>query len=221
MEEDWKPHCNSLLDKTREILLSAIEESIELKLSASTKRYPLLRMFFEEQCREAIEELIQDARKQMLRSLESEKHPFTLDDHLFDHLAHARNRALKRELELALKLDQEGIVYDSQAIKTIMDGVFERNRQKSVEQHMAEEMEIVLEAYGHVATKRVIDRTPMLSWEIFRSLCLSIQESLWSVTDETLNKTMHESPEFAKNYQALTEELEEMNKALDIFESIL
>ena len=221
IEDDWKPHCNNLLDETRKILLSAIDESIELKLKSNTGRYPPLRLFFENQCRTVAEELVADARKQIHRHLEIEKHPYTQDDVLFDNLAQARNRGLKRELEIALKLDQEGIVYDSQAIKTIMDGVFERNRQKSVEEHMAEEMEAVLEAYGYVATKRVIDRTPMICWEIFRSLSASIQESLWSVTDDTLNKCMQESPEFAKKYQALSEELEEMNKALEIFGSLL
>jgi hypothetical protein len=86
---------------------------------------------------------------------------------------------------VSLRLDQEG-AYDTGAIKTIMDGVFERIRQKSVEEHMAEDMEIVLESYGKVATKRVIDRTPMICWEIFRSLSDSIQENLWNATDDTL-----------------------------------
>lgn len=178
-----------------------------------------MRLFFEKQCRAVAEELIREAQKQIHKHLEIEKHPYTQDHLLFENIAQTRNRGLKRQLEAALKLDQEG-VYDTQAIKAIMDGVFERHGQKSVDEHMAEEMEIVLEAYGQVATKRVIDRTPMVCWEIFRSLSLSIQESLWNVTDDTLNKCMQESSEFAKTYQSLTEMLEEMNKALEIFETV-
>jgi predicted transcriptional regulator len=102
-----------------------------------------------------------------------------------------------------------------------MDGVFERIRQKSVEEHMAEDMEIVLESYGKVATKRVIDRTPMICWEIFRSLSDSIQENLWNATDDTLAASMQDTAEFAEKYKQLTEELEEMNKALTIFQSVL
>jgi predicted transcriptional regulator len=139
---------------------------------------------------------------------------------LFSNIANARHRGLKRELEVSLRLDQEG-AYDTGAIKTIMDGVFERIRQKSVEEHMAEDMEIVLESYGKVATKRVIDRTPMICWEIFRSLSDSIQENLWNATDDTLAASMQDTAEFAEKYKQLTEELEEMNKALTIFQSVL
>jgi hypothetical protein len=67
----------------------------------------------------------------------------------------------------------------------------------------------------------VIDRTPMICWEIFRSLTDSIQDNLWNVTDETLAESMKDTPEFAEKYKLLTEELEEMNKALSFFQSAL
>jgi hypothetical protein len=86
---------------------------------------------------------------------------------------------------------------------------------------LTSEIQIVLEAYGKVATKRVIDRTPMICWEVFRSLTSSIQESLWNATDDTLAESMKDTPEFAVRYKTLTEELEEMNKALTIFQSLL
>jgi hypothetical protein len=220
VDDDWSPHCQALLDKTRAILLSTLNEAILLKLSANMDRYPPLKKFLEEQCRAVAEELIQEAHKQVQRHLEIEKHPYTQDRILFENISQARHRGLKRELETALKLDLQG-VYDTQAIKDMMDAVFERSRRKSVEEHMAEEMEIVLEAYGEVATKRVIDRTPMICWEVFRCLHSSIQESLWSVTDDKLNECMQESTEFAQTYKSLSEELEEMNKALRIFESAI
>ncbi len=76
------------------------------------------------------------------------------------------------------------IVFDTQAIKVDADGVFGRNR--PVEVCMAEEMEIVLENYGLVATRRVMDRSPMICCALFRMLAKSVQESLWDVTDEML-----------------------------------
>ncbi|CAB9528450.1 Interferon-induced GTP-binding protein [Seminavis robusta] len=222
VEHDWRPHCKKLLDATSDILMAAVNDCIESNLPKSTIRYPPLRRYLERQCRVAAEELMQEARKQVDTHLSIETHPYTQDSALFQNLGEARHRTLKRELESALKLDQgKQAVYDTQAIQTIIDGVFERNRRKSVEDHMADEMEIVLEAYGCVATKRVVDRTPMICWQVFRSLSSSIQDSLWSVTDETLSECMRESPEFEKEYGQLNAELEEMNKALDIFESIL
>ena len=112
-------------------------------------------------------------------------------------------------------------MFDTTAVKTIIDTVFERSRQKSVEQQMAEDMEIVLESYGRVATKRVIDRTPQICWEVFRSLTQSIQDTLWTTTDDKLQDAMTDAPEFTQRYKEATEELEEMNKALTIFQSLL
>lgn len=222
VECDWKPHCQILVDKTRDIILATVNESIELIFSATSTRYPQLRRHLEIQSRSVADSLIQETQKQVHTHLEAEKHPYTQDQVLFDSIAEARNRGLKRELETALKFDQsKQAVYDTEALKTIIDGVFERNRKKTVQEQLAEEMEIVLEAYGQVATKRVIDRTPMVCWECVRSLTSSIQESLWSVTDETLDECMQESIAFATTYRALSEELDEMNKALQIFESIL
>jgi hypothetical protein len=86
---------------------------------------------------------------------------------------------------------------------------------------MAEDMEIVLESYGKVATKRVIDRSPMICWEVFRSLVPSIQETLWNMTDAELEQAMIDTEEFTQRHKALSEELEEMNKALTIFQSLL
>jgi hypothetical protein len=218
IEEDWKPYCIELVDEMSNIIMSTISESLDPTISSD--RYPKLRTMIKTNSDRTAQALILEARKQVQSHLEIEKHPYTQDHILFANIANARHRGLKRELEVALRLDQEG-AFDTGAIKAIMDGVFDRNQQKSIEDHMAEDMEIVLESYGKVATKRVIDRTPMICWEVFRSLSASIQESLWNATDDTLAESMKDTPEFAARYKTLTEELEEMNKALTIFQSLL
>jgi GTPase SAR1 family protein len=218
IDEDWKPHCTQLVDETEDIIMAAISESLDR--TATSDRYPKLRALIKQQSKRTAQALILEARKQVTSHLEIEKHPYTQDHVLFENISSARHRGLKREIEVALRLDQEGGVYDTAAIKSIVDGVFERSRQKSVEEHMAEDMEIVLESYGKVATKRVIDRTPMICWEVFRSLATSVQDTLWNSTDDVLKENMQDSPEFAQKYKEVTEELEEMNKALSIVQSL-
>ena len=83
---------------------------------------------------------------------------------------------------------------------------------------MSEEMEIVLESYGKVATKRVIDRTPMICWEIFRSINNSVQESLWNITDKELEESLQDTVDFVEMHKVLSKELEEMNKAMAIIQ---
>ena len=139
---------------------------------------------------------------------------------MFANISEARHRSLRRDLQVALRLEQEG-VYDTQAIQVIVDGVFERSQRKSLEDHMAEEMEIALESYGQIATRRMIDRSPMNCWEVFRSLVTSVQEALWKVTDEMLVVCMQETNEFAEQRKAVHEELAAMNRALEILESVV
>lgn len=221
IETDWRPYCEKLVEKTRDIILATIHQSIGIIFPQENVRYPALQRHFEKQCRTVANALMEDVYKQLHNHLEMEKHPYTQDQLLFENIAEARNRSLKQSLETALKFDQtKQAVYDTQALKTIIDGVFERNRKKSVEEQLAEEMEIVLESYGKVATKRVIDRTPMVCWEAVRSLTMSIQESLWSVTDQELDDIMRESSLFAARHQELSQELDEASKALLVFESL-
>jgi len=221
VDRDWKPHCALLVEQTSGIVMTAVSESLEKTCTDSMERFPKLKVLVKNLSEKAAKSLLHSARQQVTSHLQIEKHPYTQDQILFESIAAARHCALKRELEVSLKLDQEGGVFDTGAIKSIVDGVFERNRRKSVEQHMAEDMEIVLESYGKVATKRVIDRTPMICWEIFRSLSNTVQESLWEVTENELNESLQDTSEFEKKHKELSEELEEMNKALNIFQSLL
>ena len=214
IEEDWKPHCMDLLDKTHQIVTNAVNNAIDESLT--TDRYPALRCLIEQQCRQAVTELSKTATKQLLLQLEIEKHPFTAQaNDLFESIAEARQFRLKRDLEIALTVNQEG-VFDTQTMKTMVDNVFERNKQTSMDDYLADEMEIILKSYGTVATKRVLDRIPMISWEIFRSLTTTVQDSLWSVKDETIHGCMQETPEFTAKYVLASEELQEMNKAIAV-----
>jgi len=219
IDQDWKPHCVSLINQTSDIVLAAVSDS--LQKSGDFERFPALHQLIKKQSTHAARALLLGAEKQMQSHLEIEKFPYTQDNALFEKISSARHRGLKRELEVSLRLDNEGAVFDTAAMQSIIDGVFERNQKKSVEEHMAEDMEIVLESYGTVATKRVIDRTPMICWEVFRSVVPSIQETLWNITDKQLEETMQDSKEFAKRYKEVTAELEQMNKALTIFQSLL
>jgi GTPase SAR1 family protein len=219
IEEDWRPHCTSLMNLTSDILLASVSES--LLISNDIVRFPKLNGLIKQQSIRVAQALLIEAQKQMNSHLDMEQHPYTQDDVLLENIAAARHISLKRELEVALRLDQDGVEFDTGAIKAIMESVFDRVRAKSVDQHIAEEMEIVLESYGKVATKRVVDRTPMICWEVFRSLVPAIQESLWSITDTELDQSMEDSDDFLQQHKTLTEELEEMNNVLSIFQSLL
>ena len=219
IEEDWKPHCVELLDKTRTIITEVVQTAVGAAFASD--RYQSLKFSIEKQCRITVDAVVASAMKQVLSHLEMEKHPYTSQaDDLYKDIAEVRQSRLKRELESALRVDQEG-VFDTQAIKAIVDRVFERSRQTSMDDHLAEEMELILRAYGSVATKRVLDRMPMISWEIFRSLSKSIRDTLTETRDEALDDCMQEVAEFTIKYKQASEELAALNTASGIFETLI
>lgn len=215
IEADWRPHCTKLVDDTASILLQAISTCY-----VQSERFPKLSDLIRSHSAHAARNLVSGAETQVHKQLEIEKHPYTQDDVLLEHIAAARNANLKRDLEIALRLDQGG-TQDTGTIQSLVDEVFARHQRKPPELHMAEDMEMVLAAYGTVATKRVIDRTPMICWEVFRSLCDAIQDSLWHITDVQLEDAMEDNTEYERKHNELTEELEQMNNALSVLQSLL
>ena len=156
----------------------------------------------EEKCQETCKTVLDAARDDVKSHLEvEEQHPYTQDEVLLQSLNVLRFQNLRRDLEIQLKLSQEGVVFDTQAITSILDTVFNKHKKMHV---MAEQMELVLSSYGKVATQRVLDRTPQICWQACRKLPASLQESLGGVTDDILEKCLWESPESKSKYQELT-----------------
>jgi hypothetical protein len=207
IDEDWRPSCLALLGRMREILRVTVQRVVHETTGGtgrSESRYPGLQKWLVQQCRKVAEDLIQQAYEQVESHLMMEKqHPYTQDHNLFQNMAQARHANLKRELEVALRLDHQesqpqqhsssqvklsngkstsSVMNTSRvAIQGILDEVFERHSKKSVEDHMAEEMEIVLEAYGIIATRRVMDRTPMICWQVYRSVSEIIVDRIFNL----------------------------------------
>ena len=131
---------------------------------------------------------------------------------------------LRADLELQLRLDHpkrdgEDVVYDAQAIKAIMDRVFEKHSRQG-HYWMAEQMELVLSCYGKVATQRVLDRTPQLCWQLCRQLPGKLEEAFGCVTDHDLEECLWESEHSRQRYEQLTQQLRDLTKAIDVVKSI-
>ena len=240
VQEDWAPHCHDLIETTHQIVTETLQQSLETTFGSSTSehsnqstnipstfplsissRFPLLRSMMAQKCMQVSEELMKTAREQLEAHLDLEQHhPYTQDDVLLDAMASARHRSLRRELELHLRLDQEGVVFDTQAISDILDRVFAKTR-ANPQLYLAEEMELVLHSYGQVATKRVLDRTPMICWQAFRTLPRKLQEVLGCVTDDVLAKCFLDSPTTLRRHEDLSQQSAELKKAMGLVQSLI
>jgi len=178
----------------------------------------------EQRCKNEARKLHARERARLQSYIDDELDPYTQNHYLFENLANRRNRVLKESILLAL---QDGTTSHSDsaknkdAIKMIVTSVFERNQKKSVDEHVAEEMEAVLELYGKVALKRVVDVVPMSCRTIFRTAPDCIRQSLDEVTDTELACLMKDSDAFLQKHRELTLKQEELQKGLELLASVL
>jgi hypothetical protein len=218
VHDDWTPPCLNLLQKLESILDDSMQHALQESFKDDVNRYPLLKSMLEEKCHEVCRQILDTAREDVKAHLEvEEQHPYTQDEVLLQSLNESRFQNLRRDLQIQLKLSQEGVVFDTQAITTILDTVFNKHKKMHM---MAEQMELVLSSYGKVATQRVLDRTPQICWQTCRRLPASLQEALGSVTDDILEKCLWESPESKTKYQELVSSLKDLQEAMEVVKNI-
>jgi hypothetical protein len=214
MEQDVIPHCEKLLEVAFSILDEAIEQCVDT--SGMKKRYQPLGHLVEQSAKEELRNLLQQERVNLKNYIEDELDPYTQNHYLFENLSKKRNERLQHELILALS----GVACSEQQVHTIVNAVFERNQAKSVDHHVAEEMEAMLDAYGQVAMKRIVDYVPMLCRRIFRHSTDAIRRSFDKVTDVDLTRLMEDSHAFRQKYHDLEAEVAEMEKGLALFSQL-
>jgi Dynamin central region/Dynamin family len=212
VHNDWVPPCHKLVDSLQNILRESLDQALQDQLGVAN-RFPLLVKMIKATCHRVADEGIARARSQVHEHLEmEEQHPYTQDEVLLQAMNRSRFSTLRTELELQLRLDQEGVVYDTQAIKSILDRVFAKHQSSN---WLVEQMELVLSCYGQVATQRVLDRTPQICWQACRSLSKSLQEELGCMTDDVLETCLWESPATKKKFQDLQHRLDDLESTLD------
>jgi hypothetical protein len=215
MEQDVNPHCEKLLEEVFGILGEAIEPCVDT--SGMKKRYQTLGQLVEQRAKEELQNLLEQERANLKNYIEDELDPYTQNHYLFENLSKKRNKRLQDELILTLR---DGTTFTSQQVHTIVNAVFERNQAKSVDDHMAEEMEAALDAYGQVAVKRIIDNVPMLCRRIVRHSTDAIRRSFDKVTDADLARLMEDSHTFRQKFHDLEAEVAEMEKGLALFSQL-
>ncbi|KAL7574416.1 hypothetical protein ACA910_015792 [Epithemia clementina (nom. ined.)] len=105
------------------------------------------------------------------------------------------------------------------AVPSILDAVFARHEQMSVNEHLAFEMELILESYGTIATRRVLDRTPMICWHVFRSFSSLLSNRLAAVTDSDLTAALVERTELTEQFHALQDKCDKLYESIQLLEN--
>ena len=148
VEDQWRPLCESLIH-SRHTALSQIVTN--LANEAFPESYEYLRHVVLDKVNQVLQEWESASLLSAATALQREKTPFTLNHYLFDNIAKLRNRRLKNRLMRMVKGKTEGI-------EGIVQAVFDSVEKMSLEDCIAHEMQIVRDAYGKVAAKRVMER---------------------------------------------------------------
>ena len=172
-----------------------------------------------------VDRTMSEVREEVERFVQRERSPYTQDHYVFENVAKLRNQELQEQLLVALnpvsgEFSDVDALMNAASLKTIVSSIFERNQRKSVEEHMSEDMEHALNAYGKVAMKRFIDVVPMHAWEIYRGFPDLLKQSLSEkdLDDRQLERLIQDGQDFLlrrSRLEATKRELDEGVSFLD------
>jgi hypothetical protein len=100
------------------------------------------------------------------------------------------------------------------ALVSIVKNIFQRNQERSVQDHMTEEMQNALNSYGKVALKRFIDDVPMHCIEIMRDFADEMNDVLSEISDDEINEIVKAPPGIVQKRDKLKRKAEVLNKGI-------
>jgi hypothetical protein len=136
---------------------------------------------------------------------------------MFETLQKKRAEVLKQKL---LKMVGANEIVETSAVITIINSCFEENERISMEDHVAKEMLLVLEAYGKVASKRIIDDVPSIIMKITQEPFVAHLLAAVNFSDGDLIRFMREDSEYEAKHRALTQKSNKLQAAVDAFKRL-
>ena len=179
------------------------------------KSLPSLTEYLVQKSSEVIETIKQDTEKELLKYIEREKTPYTQNHYLFENLSKLRTQQLKDEVLDSVLIHRSGGEVDADKLTSAIQNIFERNQKRSIDDHMAEEMQNALDAYGKVAFKRFEDAVPMICDQIIKRFPKMINDILSDVLDNEIEQLVVAPPGAIANMNALKKEVETLDKGID------
>lgn len=221
---EWNKLSLDLLTFTSKAMKSAAKCFI-LQLKG-IKSIPNLASFLFDKSAETIKELLVDTERKLMEFVQREKVPYTQDHYLYENLSKFRSQRLMDEVMQAIDGTNVNRTADKEAVSSSYDvstavrNIFERNQKKSVDEHMAEEMQHALNAYGMVAFKRFIDTVPMICIEIMQRFPERLHKHLSDMPDADIERTVSAHPGVLKKIQKLEDEVATLGKNIESLQSL-
>ena len=222
IEDDWEQHCYKLIETTMVLLRDVVGEVVSEQKKLD--RYPRLGSYLKAELAKLEKISDENARAELKQYISKEKKPYTQNDYLSENISRIRSKWFEQTLSEALGVDGTFSDMDTLSksqIKTTIEAVFNQNRKKSLNDHMAEDMMHVLDSYGKVSFKRFADEVPKICKVILESFSQITEESLLdSPKEERLNVLICESPTDKERYEFLQQKVKDLDEGLQIIEGL-
>ncbi|KAL3940165.1 MAG: hypothetical protein SGBAC_005236 [Bacillariaceae sp.] len=201
LEEDWRPPSMELLEKVSALMKKTASDYVASIPSIDSLSE--FRGYLQLISSETVDKLTEVAKVKIDDFMRREQTPYTQDEDLIRNLNKLRTKRLNDEILTMMDVDMVTSLWeDSESSETItrrlhemVTEVFDRNNARELDDHMAEEMQHILNAYGKIARKRFIDGIPMICVEIMQDFPKRINEALSEVTDDIIDAMIVPQPE--------------------------
>lgn len=187
IESEWMEPTMDLLDCTSKVMEEAAEAFIKELKEASPFHH--LQTYLITKAAEVVDALTRETKSRLQEFVEREKVPYTQNHYLFENVCKMRSQRLMDDVTQALPAESVNNVYiDPKSLRATVKNIFQRNQERSVDEHMAEEMQHALNAYGKVALKRFIDTVPMICVEVMQKFANKMNRILSDTSDDEIER---------------------------------
>jgi Ca2+-binding EF-hand superfamily protein len=210
IDDDWHSPSLELLDHTAGLMETAANKYVQS--ICEIESLPQFRQFLLLKSSEIVENLKEEALVNVVKLVARERTPYTQNHYLFENLSKLRSQRLMEEV-MAMIGTGDGEI-DKSTVASVVKNVFERNQAKSMDDHMAEEMQHALNAYGKVALKRFIDSIPMICIAVMQEFPKRINDVLSNVLDDDIDRLVVAPPEKMRTMKEYDRKIETLDNGI-------
>ncbi len=160
---------------------------------------------------------MEQLRKRVSEKLEEECHPYTNSPDLFEALKKLRLKGMAEKMSSSAFQVNNVAVVSVDTANRIIDTLFNK---MTCEEHMAQEIDFGLRAYGKQAAKRIFDDIPMII-DTHLLMAIPVKILSWQLTDVELSNILSERSSNKTRRDALNEKLKKAKRAKEAISSIL
>lgn len=159
IEKDWKPSCTKLIDKACTILLN---QTLSITKKSFASHLPMLEVFVKNLINEAYQTNFGELTQGIAHALDIDMTPYTQNHYLFEVINKKRNSELQQRIIRQLKNIKTFNCDEAKSTAIItVNSAFPANECKSVDEHLAQELEIRIRQGGHQAHHRSHSHAPV------------------------------------------------------------